>query len=75
MGRFKHLSLSEAQIRGLIHAREAECIDNETYRELNGVETLEASQRLHPLREADMLGDLSKKATAEELHRAILRLC
>lgn len=34
LGRFKHLNLSEAQIRGLIHAREAGRIDNETYREL-----------------------------------------
>ncbi len=51
----KHLNLSNAQVRGLIHAREAGRIDNETYREINGVETLEASQDLRTLREAGLL--------------------
>lgn len=60
LGRFKHLNLSESQIRGLIHAREAGRIDNETYRELNGVETLKASQHLRHLREADLLKQYEK---------------
>jgi ATP-dependent DNA helicase RecG len=55
LGQFKHLNLSEAQVRGLIHAREAGRIDNETYREINGVETLEASQDLRSLRDAGLL--------------------
>jgi ATP-dependent DNA helicase RecG len=55
LGRLKHLNLSEAQVRGLIHAREAGRIDNETYREINGVETLDASQDLIQLRDADLL--------------------
>jgi ATP-dependent DNA helicase RecG len=55
LGRFKHLNLSEAEIRGLIHAREAGRIDNKTYRELNGVETLKASQDLGRLRDAGLL--------------------
>jgi ATP-dependent DNA helicase RecG len=55
LGRFKHLNLSEAEVRGLIHAREAGRINNETYRELNGVETLKASQDLRRLRDARLL--------------------
>lgn len=55
LGRFKHFNLSEAEIRGLIHAREAGRLDNETYRELNDVETLKASQDLRRLRKADLL--------------------
>lgn len=47
--------MSEAEIRGLIHAREAGRIDNKTYRELNGVETLKASQDLGRLRDASLL--------------------
>jgi ATP-dependent DNA helicase RecG len=60
LGRFKHLDLSEAEVRGLIHAREAGRIDNETYRELNGVETLKASQHLRRLRDADLLEQREK---------------
>jgi len=55
LGQFKHLNLSEAQVRGLIHAREAGRIDNETYRDINGVETLAASQDLRQLRDAGLL--------------------
>jgi ATP-dependent DNA helicase RecG len=53
--RFKHLELSQAEVRGLVHAREAGRIDNKTYRELNGLETLKASQDLRRLREAGLL--------------------
>jgi ATP-dependent DNA helicase RecG len=53
--RFKHLSLSESEVRALIHAREAGRIDNETYRALNGVETLKASADLRRLRDAGLL--------------------
>lgn len=60
LSRFKHLDLSEAEVRGLIHAREAGRIDNETYRELNGVETLKASQQLRRLRDADLLEQQEK---------------
>ena len=60
LGRFKHLNLSEAEVRGLIHAREAGEIDNETYRELNGIETLKASQDLRRLREAGLLEQKEK---------------
>jgi ATP-dependent DNA helicase RecG len=73
LGRFKHLNLSEAQIRGLIHAREAGRIDNETYRELNGVETLKASQHLRRLREADLLKQHEKgRATYYEPTETLL---
>jgi ATP-dependent DNA helicase RecG len=73
LGRFKHLNLSEAQIRGLIHAREAGRIDNETYRELNGVETLKASQHLRRLREADLLEQHEKgRATYYEPTETLL---
>jgi len=60
LGRFKHLDLSEAEVRGLIHAREAGRLDNETYRELNGVETLKASQHLRRLRDAGLLEQRKK---------------
>jgi ATP-dependent DNA helicase RecG len=63
LGRFKHLNLSEAEVRGLIHAREAGRIDNEAYRELNGVETLKASQDLRRLRDAELL-TMEGKGTA-----------
>jgi len=63
LGQLKHLNLSEAQVRGLIHAREAGRIDNETYREINGVETLEASQDLGKLRDAGLL-DQHEQSTA-----------
>jgi len=73
LGRFKHLNLSEAQIRGLIHAREAGRIDNETYRELNGVETLKASQHLRSLRDADLLEQYKKgRATYYEPTQTLL---
>jgi ATP-dependent DNA helicase RecG len=55
LGRFKHLKLSEAEVRGLIHAREAGQINNQTYRELNGLGTLKASQDLIRLRDAGLL--------------------
>jgi len=60
LGQFRHLSLGESQVRGLIHAREAGRIDNETYREINGVETLKASQDLRQLREAGLLEQKEK---------------
>lgn len=63
LGQFKDLNLSEAEVRGLIHAREAGRIDNETYRELNAVETLKASQDLRRLREAGLLS-MEGKSTA-----------
>ena len=74
LSRFKHLNLSEAQVRGLIHAREAGRVDNEIYRELNGVETLKASQDLRQLREAELLAQKEKsRATYYEPTEHLLR--
>lgn len=61
--RFKDLNLTEAEVRALIHARAAGRIDNKTYRDLNGVETLKASQDLGRLRDADLL-EMEGKGTA-----------
>jgi len=55
LGQFKHLDLSEAQVRGLVHVREAERIDNPTYREINGVNIMTASNDLGSLRDAGLL--------------------
>ncbi len=63
LGHFKHLALSEAEVRALVHARQAGRIDNATYRELNSVETLKASQDLRRLREAELL-TMEGKGTA-----------
>jgi ATP-dependent DNA helicase RecG len=61
--RFKDLNLTEAEVRALIHARAAGRIDNKTYRDLNGVETLKASQDLGRLRDAGLL-EMEGKGTA-----------
>lgn len=64
LAQFKDLRLSKAQVRGLVHAREEGRIDNETYRELNGIrDTLKASQDLRGLRKAGLL-EMKEQSTA-----------
>ena len=48
---FKALHLSEADARALVVARELGAMDNHTYREINKVDTLTASQALKHLRD------------------------
>jgi len=51
LARFKELHLSEADARALVVAREIGALDNQTYREINKVDTLTASQALKRLRD------------------------
>lgn len=51
LARFKALHLSEADARALVVAREIGALDNQTYREINKVDTLTASQALKRLRD------------------------
>ncbi|MEQ1437998.1 ATP-binding protein [Fontimonas sp. SYSU GA230001] len=55
LARFKTLHLSEADARALVVAREVGVLDNATYREINHVDTLTASQALRRLRDAGLL--------------------
>jgi ATP-dependent DNA helicase RecG len=55
LARFRDLHLSDEEAKALIVVREAGAIDNATYRELNRVDTLNASQALRRLRDADLL--------------------
>jgi ATP-dependent DNA helicase RecG len=55
LARFKDLSLSDAEARALVVTREVGAIDNATYREINRVDTLTASQALKKLRDASLL--------------------
>lgn len=55
LARFKDLSLSDAEARALVVTREVGAIDNATYREINKVDTLTASQALKRLRDAFLL--------------------
>ena len=53
--RFRDLHLSDEEAKALILVREAGAIDNATYRDLNKVDTLAASQALRRLRDAGLL--------------------
>jgi ATP-dependent DNA helicase RecG len=55
LARFRDLHLSDEEAKALIVVREAGAIDNATYRELNKVDTLAASQALRRLRDAALL--------------------
>ncbi|MHA3905051.1 ATP-binding protein [Castellaniella sp. WN] len=55
LARFKRLHLSDNEARALIVARESGALDNASYRELNRVDTLTASQALKRLRDAGLL--------------------
>ena len=50
LARFKALHLNDEEARALVVAREAGAIDNATYRALNKVDTLAASNALRRLR-------------------------
>ena len=54
LARFKERRLSEAEARALVVAREAGAMDNQTYREINKVDTLAASKALRRLRDAGL---------------------
>jgi len=51
LARFKEYHLSESDARVLVVAREIGAMDNQTYREINKVDTLTASQALKRLRD------------------------
>lgn len=55
LGRFKDLQLTDAEARALVVAREVGAIDNATWRGINKVDTLAASQGLKKLRDAGLL--------------------
>ena len=55
LARFRELHLSDEDAKALIVVREAGAIDNATYRELNKVDALAASQSLRRLRDAGLL--------------------
>ena len=55
LARFRDLHISDEEAKALIVVREAGAIDNATYRELNKVDTLSASQALRRLRDAGLL--------------------
>lgn len=55
LGQFKALQLTEGEARALVVAREVGAMDNATWRELNKVDTLAASQGLKKLRDAGLL--------------------
>lgn len=54
LARFKDLHLSEAEARALVVAREVGAMDNQTWREINKVDTLAASKALRRLRDAGL---------------------
>lgn len=55
LARFKDLQLSDEDARALVVAREVGAMDNQTYREINKVDTLTASQALKRLRDKGLL--------------------
>ncbi|PIR39736.1 MAG: hypothetical protein COV35_00890 [Alphaproteobacteria bacterium CG11_big_fil_rev_8_21_14_0_20_39_49] len=55
LAQFNKLRLNDAQKKSLIFIRETGAIDNSTYRTLNKVETLEASQHLKDLRKKELI--------------------
>ena len=54
LARFKPLHLSDEEARALVMAREAGAMDNASYRALNKVDTLSASNALRRLRDAGL---------------------
>lgn len=52
---FDDLALNDAQRRALVFVRESGAIDNQTYRQINGLDTLAASRDLRRLRDLDVL--------------------
>ena len=60
LGQFRDLHLGNEDARALVVAREAESIDNATYRALNKVDTLTASNALRRLRDAGLLSQQGK---------------
>lgn len=54
LGRFKDLQLGESEARALVVAREVGAMDNATWRDINKVDTLTASQGLKKLRDAGL---------------------
>ncbi len=55
--------LNDAQKRSLIFVRETGAVDNQTYRQLNGVDTLGASTDLRYLRDVNLLEKKGKGST------------
>jgi ATP-dependent DNA helicase RecG len=55
LSRFKSLSLADDDAKALVFVKEAGAIDNASYRELTGLDTLAASQALRRLRDAGLL--------------------
>lgn len=55
LAHFRDLQLTAEEAKALVFVREAGAIDNATYRELNRVDPLTASQALRRLRKADLL--------------------
>lgn len=55
LGRFKDLQLTEAEARALVVTREVGAMDNATWRDINKMDTLAASQGLKKLRDAGLL--------------------
>lgn len=60
LGQFRDLHLGNEDARALVVAREAGGIDNATYRALNKVDTLTASNALRRLRDAGLLSQQGK---------------
>lgn len=55
LAHFSELGLSNDEAKALVHVREAGRISNSAYRDLNGVDTLDASAHLRRLRDAGLL--------------------
>ncbi len=55
LGHFSDVKLSTEEAKALVHVREAGRITNAEYRDLNGVDTLDASAHLRRLRDAGLL--------------------
>lgn len=55
LAQFDKFGLNDAQKKAMIFMRERDYIDNETYRRLNDVDTLEASQSLQYLRKKGLI--------------------
>ena len=60
LSRFRDLALADEEAKALIWVREVGAIDNATFRELNRVDPLAASQRLRRLRDAGLLKQMGK---------------
>lgn len=54
LARFRELHLSDEDARALVVAREIGAMDNQTYREINQIDTLGASQALKKLRDSGL---------------------